>query len=137
MNDDFSMINYNNWHLRVIQLGIMTLLLAPYICFSQTTHSVSVAINQPDVCDTQPVLGLENEDFTWIIYPNPSNDYVFLKSDAGSGIIQILDLSGRLIIQKKFYRKDPSLDISSVPQGIYLILLITDQTESIQKLKID
>ena len=55
----------------------------------------------------------------FIIYPNPSNDFIFIKDLPKNQIIEIYDLSGRLLISQ-IYIND-GLDISNLEVGMYML----------------
>jgi hypothetical protein len=55
-----------------------------------------------------------------ILYPNPTNGYVFLKNTEGVQSIELCDMQGRLI---KTCVVQPVLDISDLPKGMYLFFI--------------
>ena len=64
-------------------------------------------------------LGLsESEEKNYIsIYPNPTTDYLFIKSDLDIKDIQISDLNGRIINNLEF--QDNKMNLTSLQTGIY------------------
>lgn len=56
-------------------------------------------------------------------YPNPASEYtnVVVNFDFDSGTIYLFDLSGHLLQQKAATEHTTALDISSYPEGIYII----------------
>lgn len=63
-----------------------------------------------------------SDNRTFIIYPNPSSESINIQSEIESGILQILDLTGRELYQGS-YRKGASIDISGYKPGTYLVIL--------------
>ena len=59
------------------------------------------------------------------VYPNPAQDYFKITAALGSYSIDILDLTGRVIITSKMTTDNLQLDVSSFTQGVYL-LKVTD-----------
>lgn len=67
-----------------------------------------------------------------LIYPNPANDFVNISGVGESSIVEIANLSGQKIISVS----ENTIDISTIPSGIYLITVISPGGEvvAIQKL---
>ena len=57
------------------------------------------------------------------IYPNSTRDFLYLSSANGSEIksIEILNLSGQMVITKSLIKNQKSLNISELSAGIYFI----------------
>ena len=69
------------------------------------------------------------------IYPNPTSSIVRFDF-AGNEVnwIKIIDLSGKLIATKTSVNRNESIDISKFPNGIYFVLIKTDEKEISYKL---
>jgi hypothetical protein len=63
----------------------------------------------------------------YIIYPNPANDKLYIKTNEENTNrlinYQVYDLSGRIILSDRFYTSQ-SIDVSGLSEGIYFIQLI-------------
>ncbi len=57
------------------------------------------------------------------IYPNPATDIVTIKlnDEVKDKNLQILDLSGKVILRKNISRKTTKIDVSALEKGVYLI----------------
>lgn len=67
------------------------------------------------------------------IFPNPSSNFVYIKDSKNIKFVDICDLSGRLLIHSS--QNNSSIDVSKLPQGSYICVLHTNNTEIItQKL---
>ena len=66
-----------------------------------------------------------------ILYPNPTGDHFSVQSDAAVKALTLYDLSGRQLLQKE---NADALDISSLPQGIYLVRIRTEKGVCVKKL---
>ncbi len=62
------------------------------------------------------------------LFPNPSSEEVTIKGLLGTARIIILDIQGRIIMQKNLGQQD-RLDISTLDQGLYLIRILEDQAD--------
>jgi hypothetical protein len=76
------------------------------------------------------------------LYPNPASNEVnigFMLDESGDCTIRLEDLSGRFIREINFSEKQPgfigkTISTEGIPQGIYLIQLLTPNKQQIQKL---
>ena len=68
-------------------------------------------------------------------HPNPTSQTVHLniEGDLVDKKVQVYDLNGRLLLQKKL--KNPWLDISGLPTGVYLIKSASEEFQTIKILK--
>lgn len=77
------------------------------------------------------VLGIsEFSESTTIFYPNPTNGLVHIKlknSDFKS--LTVLDITGKILLQKTVLGPENSIDLSNFLSGIYLIKLTIDDTQ--------
>lgn len=60
-----------------------------------------------------------------VIYPNPTSNFVTIKSDDTITSIQLLDVSGKIIHTNRDNKKEITLDISNYPAGTYLAKIDT------------
>jgi len=68
-----------------------------------------------------------------VIYPNPANSYIQIKTEATSGMLEIFDCAGRLAIRQEFSKNSP-VDISSLGIGLYLVRLVSGDEVFQQKI---
>ena len=76
-----------------------------------------------------PVLGIEENNVSLSIYPNPVNDILNIETDNLIEKIEILDLSGKLIATE-FYHQ---INVAQLTSGIYFIKVVTSEGNSLQK----
>lgn len=70
-----------------------------------------------------------------IIYPNPSHNKLNIKvSNAGEIYISIYNLLGAILFDYKFYSSDISIDLTNLPEGMYVLNIINDNKRFTQKL---
>ena len=67
----------------------------------------------------------------YIVYPNPSKDKIFIKNVKNS-TIEIINIEGKPVLQKKIISEQDALDISKLPSGIYYIK-IPDKERNVYK----
>ena len=69
-----------------------------------------------------PSSGLANNTF---ITPNPAHDRVTVSSHFGVLGVEVFDARGNLMLKKESYGLDPTIDISALPQGSYIVRIET------------
>lgn len=83
----------------------------------------------------------ENSKFSIEVYPNPSNGYLKVKaSNLNMGInnIEISSTDGKLISQHSVNtQKETTLDVRTLPAGVYLLKLKTETGDRIEKFIIE
>lgn len=107
----------------LVSVGLMAFLYSS----SQTTHSVSVAINQPEDC----TLNVIEEAIH--IYPNPASQFITIEMDVIR--LGLFDMSGKAV-QFSYDDQNKIMDVRSVDDGIYLLRILSDGEERIVKIKI-
>ncbi len=66
--------------------------------------------------------GLDVEEKVALVYPNPVENVLYVDNGLGSGIranLLLYDVNGRQIISKPLVPQMNSIDVSSLPQGVY------------------
>lgn len=67
------------------------------------------------------------------LYPNPTNDFLNVRaSDNGMYQISVIDMQGRVIMTQENINTETSIDVSTLAQGVYS-LLISEGNQSIAK----
>ena len=68
----------------------------------------------------------ENGNTIISIYPNPTNDKVYVQAQLGAKI-QLFDLHGKLLSQKEALSNETAFDLSAYAKGVYLMKITTDE----------
>ncbi len=71
----------------------------------------------------------ENNDFEFSIFPNPAKNLINITTPFNNGLMQIMDLSGRLIFDGQL---KTTFDVSNLETGSYLLIVINDNKKSYQ-----
>lgn len=71
-------------------------------------------------CETLLSVYINNQD-AFLVYPNPSNQYIFFKNVKFAQTIHLYDLLGRELFTYYLKKEDSSLNISNLPAGNYFI----------------
>lgn len=81
---------------------------------------------------------LSNESFKLnsniVIFPNPANDYITVKSENTIEKIKILDLNGRIVFQSDNNSETNVIDIKYFLKGIYFLKIESNENISIYKI---
>ena len=92
--------------------------------WSNNTSSVSI-----DVWDW--VLAVEEETAQFDVFPNPSTDFVQIKSDKEISNVRVVDVRGREVISAS---QETTIDVSSLEDGTYFIEVEINGEKSVQKI---
>jgi hypothetical protein len=72
-------------------------------------------------------------DQTWSVYPNPADEILYIEGLEGPAAIEIFDLQGRSLVNKKLGRSEWSVDIGGLSSGTYLIRINTGDESKLDK----
>ncbi len=67
------------------------------------------------------------------IYPNPTKDFIYLKSPQEILMIEVFDASGRKVKEAKPNQKEPSLNLEKLNAGMYIVKTRTQEGENVYK----
>jgi Secretion system C-terminal sorting domain len=67
-------------------------------------------------------------DFRWTVSPNPATDIVSVKCQGNpilhnNYIVQVKDMTGKVILEKSIDKGDFSIDISAFQAGVYMMTI--------------
>ncbi|MFC2089706.1 T9SS type A sorting domain-containing protein [Bacteroidota bacterium] len=108
------MVDENNV-LHASQSGDLTL-KASLHSDNQISTSVSTRINLG--VNVSSELLAESTGFSF--YPNPAHDRIRIAGE-GNTYIRILDLRGKIMLEKAYVADGSSIDIGHIPEGVYII----------------
>ncbi len=91
-------------------------------------YDVASAIRQTVEVITILANNLEEENGT-VIYPNPTHELLYIRTDKSFNNFQITDMNG-IILSQNQYQKNVPINVSNLRNGAYLIKLIDKNQES-------
>ncbi len=98
------------------------------VCDIPPPHLVEGGFDYFRIIDTTNmdyVEDLFNEDNLYTVYPNPTEDYIYISSSNKiTPIITFTDITGRNVKEISSYRNNSKIDISDIPPGVYFIRMI-------------
>lgn len=100
------------------KLLLLVFLLILFEGISQTTHKVTVAVNQGDPCAV--VNGLD-ETSLFKIFPNPATKSFVVQTDLKDSEIQLFDLNGKRVRSRRITKGKTEINIEGLPRGIYFL----------------
>ena len=71
---------------------------------------------------TPPTSVVDLSEKGFILYPNPSNNFIVVKSEE-IGDVEIYNLLGEKLLESRKYTLLKEIDISVLPKGLYIIKL--------------
>lgn len=89
--------------------------------------------------NTSSVGLVENKkDFEFNFFPNPVNQNLTISiTDCDEYKVSVIDISGRVVLEKTFFDKYTSLDLSTVSAGVYTLEIKTKTSSKFKKLIIE
>jgi len=94
------------------------------LCFTDTSTYYINSPNGEDSCHYWIPVGLtENIKSKIYLYPNPASNTIIIKSIAEeqTGLINIYNLTGKLIIQDKLVDSEIEINIERIKTGLYIV----------------
>jgi len=82
--------------------------------YAQNINDDGTLGNKPDFVNDS------KENNNLYIYPNPSEDFIYINSDYEFGNILISNIFGEILINKEIINNNNSIDIKCLPSGTYL-----------------
>ncbi len=67
------------------------------------------------------------------IYPNPVNEYLYIKTGYDSVNLKIVDMSGNCIISKEDVTSEQAVDVSTLTPGVYILTISKDNNTHLHK----
>ncbi|MGC4128901.1 MAG: T9SS type A sorting domain-containing protein [Bergeyella sp.] len=89
---------------------------------SATDTSIPVSIISKIVFSSDSLAAQEvgANDKNLKLYPNPSSDFIRIKSDAKSLSVKIYSLDGKMVLSGN-YKSDEDINVSKLEKGVYLV----------------
>ncbi len=78
-------------------------------------------------------LGLNEEEMEHTIYPNPAKNRIVISSDYQQKTISIFSVLGESILEQSYDQNETSIDVSHLPNGLYLVNIVNDEGYSVSK----
>lgn len=102
------------------------------------TNSTSLRSTSLNDIEEKSNLNLSKEDDFIKIFPNPTSDKLYVISDCINAKIELIDISGKTIHSDIIKYQKHLIDLSSMPEGIYLVRISSDKkviTQQVTKIK--
>ncbi|MEZ4886435.1 MAG: T9SS type A sorting domain-containing protein [Chitinophagales bacterium] len=104
------------------------------IAFIQDDNNQSI-LNAGSSWQGETVAIEENSLNTLVqFYPNPSKDFVYIKTEKELQSVQIFDIEGKLLQKTFFDSSNPSIDLRALPKGIYYVSLQSEDKNRVEKI---
>lgn len=68
----------------------------------------------------------ETEAELWRLYPNPVKDLLSIESEIVIDNVTLMDLSGKILIQRFIHHKQAQLNLSDLGKGLYVLQIVDD-----------
>ncbi len=106
-----------------------------FVVFIQ--DDVSREVTQVAKVDMSSVIGVEELSGNKIsIYPNPASEY-FMAMTEGKGLIEIFDMTGKLVSKSIINKTTQVVDIRNLQKGLYFVKITNENNAFTQKLVVE
>lgn len=122
--------------------GTTTSSIAYYYFYDWKVQSAPSVCSSPRVPVTATVTGITgineyDKDDLAFVYPNPASDNFTIslnKSVTGIVYVTLVDLAGRVVSQNAFNANEKlEMNVSGLAKGTYLVKVLTDNAQSVQR----
>lgn len=94
-----------------------------------STWQQDAGVTYSDACGTMAVQEVKADQF--VVYPNPTNDVVYVKSFKTPSEIVVYDLAGHAVLKKS---SQNSVNLKSLNKGVYLLHIVVDGQKVVKKI---
>ncbi|MFQ3325763.1 MAG: hypothetical protein ACI8YC_000396, partial [Salibacteraceae bacterium] len=77
-----------------------------------------------------------SNDIKVSIFPNPTNDVVFVTANGNEYSVSIIDLSGKVVVNTSINESSNTVDVSELGNGIYILSLSSVKGETVAREKV-
>jgi hypothetical protein len=120
-NEPFLTVNYTSGITVRVRVLCSADCLETNIAENSYTFSNATAINNPS-------------NIKLTVYPNPTKDVVKITSNEIINKIELMDLSGNVLWNKRFDLSNPEISIENHPSGNYLLRITTKDGNIVKKI---
>jgi hypothetical protein len=86
------------------------------------------------VISSDPCAGVQDEAFTFEVYPNPTNSILNIEFEGELIEVTLRNLEGKLLSQTSVFASPISLDMTNYPSGMYLLQLTGEDHMQTQRI---
>ena len=109
------------------------------IAISSTGKIVIKDVEAPEYSEfanARTTINTTNINTSFTIYPNPStgNFTLSFNQEVENGSVQVLDYTGKIILEKNSLESNMIFDISNIPSGLYFVKVVSANGISMEKL---
>jgi hypothetical protein len=107
-----------NYRLRIANIDVSGI----DTCFFEEDFEINL--------NPQTSVGIHTSETTRLsVFPNPAHDYIRISSSNTNpiGLIEIVDIHGRVVGQHSLFGKQMDISISELPHGIYFIRVLSEK----------
>ncbi len=126
---DTTLVDYYYYEYNIVENDIWPITSANDIISVLTSYSGITKIIDP----------FEKREYTFNLYPNPSNGIINIEASKISGLLdfQIINIAGQTIYSDKIYipeQQNTELNLSWLKKGIYFLKIQNEENNSVKKL---
>lgn len=95
-----------------------------------------MAFNGNEIYRKGGIAGVDeiNESLNVTVYPNPTQEFLYLKSDQAIDNVTLFDLQGNSVMKMSWNTSNSFIDVSTIEKGVYLLKVQSGNNEIIQRI---
>ena len=98
---------------------------------------VTKLVTQTAKFDMSAAIGMDEINGNSIsLYPNPASEYI-IANTSGNGLLEIVDITGKLVLKKSIVKTSQTIDIRSLEKGLYVVKFTSEKNTFSEKLIIE
>lgn len=105
-----------------------------YFARTYAKNSAGISYGKQLTFKTLSVVNVEENIDESIIYPNPTNNYIFVKNVNNFETLKIIDVKGNILLKKQLSNEISEIDISNFANGFYIVCLVSESDTKYIKL---
>ena len=84
----------------------------------------------------EPLGITDRTDAQMAVCPNPSHGTVTVSLPEAEGTLTLFDATGRQLMQRSIHAQNTTLDVSSLPTGIYMVQFTSQRGTTVSRLAV-
>ena len=80
------------------------------------------------------IKGIKSSDNSFTLYPNPATDGFYIEAGEKAATVSIYDLNGTTLLTKQIATGKELVPISTLPQGLYMVKIASENGVTVKKL---
>jgi hypothetical protein len=101
------------------------------------TADTTLEIHGWEQCGNASTVGIDEATAEFVVKPNPASDVLFIENTTGTAsTVAIYNVTGAKVMEQNF-EANTRLDVSTLPRGMYIVRLQSEDTDSVIRISLN